>query len=190
MKLRILVGPLIILCIWQIVAICGLWSPIFISSPGKVFTTMLTLMMPGATSMLPDLAQTIYRTLFGISVAVAVGMPVGLLMGISRRVTDSLEFVIDFGRSLPATALIPLFVFFFGIGDGAKISLVSLSCALVIILNAMYGVSHASPTRRMVARTMGVTGLRLFRSVILPDALPQILVGYAPHSLWHSCSWS
>lgn len=108
MKLRFLVGPLIILTAWQVIATIGILSPVFISSPSKVFASMLELLTPGSPSVLPDLGQTIYRTFLGILVATSVGVPVGLLMGISRRVAESLEFVVDFGRSVPATALIPI----------------------------------------------------------------------------------
>lgn len=175
MRKEYVFGPLALLIIWQCMVSLGIVNVFFLPEPVAVMTEMGRLFTKG--NIIKDIGATLYRLVIAFAIAILGGVPIGLLMGMSRRVSDSLEFLVDFLRSIPGTALIPLFILFFGVGDEAKIAIGAFTAMLVIIINSMYGVSHGSRTRRLAARTMKVPPLRLFWHVILPDALPQIFVG-------------
>jgi len=127
--------------------------------------------------LITDIWATLYRVLSGFFMATILGIPIGLLMGHSKRTYQSLEFVVDFFRSIPPTALFPLFILIFGIGDQAKIGISAWSALLVIILNSMYGVHMRKEIRLKAASVMGIQGFKLFFRIILPEALPQIFTG-------------
>lgn len=175
MRKEAVIGPIVVLIIWQGVVSLGFVNVFFLPKPWDVAREMGHLFVQG--TILKDIGVTFLRVIVAFAIAVVVGVPIGLFMGASRRVCDSLEFLVDFLRSIPGTALIPLFILFFGVGDRAKIAIGAFTAALVIIINSMYGVSHGSRIRRMVARTMKVPLLRRFWQVILPDALPEVFVG-------------
>jgi NitT/TauT family transport system permease protein len=120
---------------------------------------------------------SLYRLTLGFALAVGIGVPLGLLIGSSRRLVESLEFLIDFFRSLPASALFPMFILFFGIGDRSKVAVIVFSCALIILVNAIYGVKNCKEARLRAARAMGANRTALFTKVIFPEALPHIFAG-------------
>ncbi|MBC8465504.1 ABC transporter permease [bacterium] len=175
MRKEAFVGPFVLIVLWQVVSTLGLINDFFLPSPWLVSNAMVQLFIQGG--IVKDIGVTFLRLVVGFSIAAVIGVPVGLLMGASRKVCDSLEFLVDFLRSIPGTALIPLFILFLGVGDEAKIAIGAFTAALVIIINSMYGVSHGSRIRRMAALTMKVPPLRRFFQVILPDALPEVFVG-------------
>lgn len=175
MRKEAFIGPLALLIVWQGVSSLGLINVFFLPEPWNVAKEMARLVTQGG--IMRDIGITFLRLVVAFVIASVSGVPIGLLMGVSRRVCDSLEFLVDFLRSIPGTALIPLFILILGVGDRAKISIGAFTAALVIIINSMYGVSHSSRTRRMAAYTMRVPPLRRFFQVILPDALPEVFVG-------------
>lgn len=175
MRKEAVIGPLALLIVWQSAVWLGMINVFFLPEPWAVAKQMGRLLVEGG--VMKDIGVTFLRLIIAFAIAVVAGVPIGLLMGASRRVCDSLEFLVDFLRSIPGTALIPLFILFFGVGDEAKIAIGAFTAALVIIINSMYGVSHGSRTRRMAAQTIGVPPLRRFWQVILPDALPEVFIG-------------
>jgi NitT/TauT family transport system permease protein len=91
---------------------------------------------------------------------------------------DVLEVASDEGFGhVPVIALFPLFLICFGLGNQSKFTIAAWSSSLVILLNTMYGVQHSSALRRMVARSLKASEWQVFWKVVLPDALPEILVG-------------
>jgi NitT/TauT family transport system permease protein len=98
-------------------------------------------------------------------------------MGYYGKVYAAFEVIVDFFRSLPALAIFPLLMFFFGIGDAAKIATTIFSCSLVVVVNSIYGVTNSRKTRQIVASLMEANPREIFLKVILMDALPQVFVG-------------
>lgn len=171
-----ILGPVIIVAIWFAITSFDLVSPLFISSPIEVIKQLTYLFVND--KLLVDVHYTLYRVLVGFIIAIIVGTPIGLVMGYSKRVYHSLEFVVEFFRSIPVTALFPLFLIVFGIGDEAKIAVTVWGAGLIIIINSMYGVHLGRELRIRAAKTMKVSGFQLFSKVIFPEALPQIMSGY------------
>src|SRR3989344_5442231 len=174
-KVYYVIAPLIILMIWAILSNLKIISPLFLSTPQAVFSEIIDLFVSG--EIIPDILFTLYRTFLGFIIACLIGIPIGLLMGYSDRIYYSLEFVVEFFRSIPATALFPIFLLFFGIGDQSKIALTAWAAGLVLIITAMYGVHLGKELRIKSAKTMRMSGFTLFQKIIFPEALPQVFSG-------------
>jgi len=121
--------------------------------------------------------STLWRMLAGFLLAAVAAIPLGVMLGYMRHAYSFSEFLIDFARSVPATALYPLFMLAFGIGNKSKIAIVAFACFFVILINSIYGVWNAPKTRVTMARTLRATWLQTFSKIVLFDALPQIFAG-------------
>lgn len=172
--LQLLVGPAILIGLWAAVHAAGLGGRL-LPGPGATLAAMGGGLAGGP--LLIDIEWTLWRVLAAFVVAVALGLPLGLMIGADERIYRSIEFLVDFFRSTPATALFPLFMLLFGLGDMAKIAIAAFTAALVILFNVAYGVMNARKTRQLAARSMGASGLRVFRDVVLFETLPQTFVG-------------
>jgi NitT/TauT family transport system permease protein len=144
--------------------------------PLEVLTSLIDSFING--SILSDIWHTLYRVIIGFGIAAIVGVPLGLLMGYSSKIYNALEFTVEFFRGIPTTALFPLFLLVFGIGDEAKFAVTAWGAGLVILINSMYGVHLGKELRVRVAKTMKIRGFQLFSKVIFPEALPQIFSGF------------
>lgn len=169
------VGPLLLFALWYAAFALALVTPKLLPSPVGTLATVAATLWDG--SLLRDFAQTLYRTLYAFAIAAALGIPVGIVFGASERIYRSIEFVIDFFRSTPATAMFPLFLLIFGLGDFAKIAVAAFAAWLVIVFNVAYGVMNARQTRILAARVMGASRARIFRDVMFYESLPQTFVG-------------
>jgi NitT/TauT family transport system permease protein len=161
---------------WHAATALGWINALFLPTPLEVGQTLWQqLFVTG--EIVPDVWATLWRTLAGYLAGAAMGVFLGILMGYSARAYVSLEFLVDFFRSIPSTTLFPLFLLFFGIGDEAKVAVAIWACTFVVLVNTMYGVHHASKLRVMVAKTMKASRFDMLRKVVLPDALPHVFAG-------------
>lgn len=174
-KIYYVLVPLFLILVWAFLSNLRIISPLFLPTPQAVFLEIIKLFSSG--EILPDIFFTLYRAFLGFIIACIIGVPLGLLMGYSDKIYHSLEFVVEFFRSIPATALFPLFILSFGIGDSSKIALTAWAAGLVLIINSMYGVHLGKELRIKSAKTMRISGFNLFRKIIFPEALPQIFSG-------------
>jgi NitT/TauT family transport system permease protein len=115
--------------------------------------------------------------LAGYLLAVLVGVIFGMLIGLNKTFYDSVIVLVDFFRSIPVTALYPVFVLFFGIGHSSKIFMVFWACLLIIILNSAYGVIQSKKLRVDMARLYGANKFQTFKWITFFDALPQTMIG-------------
>jgi len=175
MKREIIIGPIVLLIIWGIIHYTGLINQVLLPSPIAVAKAVIAEFSHG--KLLQDLVATIIRFLWGFLSAAIVGIILGVILGYYEKLYSSVEVIIDFFRSVPATALFPLFMLFFGVGDFAKISVVFFSCSLIILINTAYGVKNASLLRIRLARVLRANRNQLLFKIILPDSLPHIFAG-------------
>jgi NitT/TauT family transport system permease protein len=169
------IGPVLLIAIWTIIVWTRIIDPFFLPDPFMVARKLFELMVSGAIAV--DLEATMIRVAASFLVAAGIGIPVGLMLGMSKRAYQSTEPVIDFFRSTPASALFPLFLLVFGITDSTKIATAAFAASLVIIFNTAHGVMHAKKSRMLAARIMGATRAQIFRTVIVWESLPQTFVG-------------
>jgi len=175
MRKEIVIGPLVLLLLWIIIHYSGLANPVLVPSPLSVAEAFVLGFIQG--NMFYDLGVTIMRFAWGFFSAVIVGVFLGLLLGYFERLYSSVEIIIDFFRSVPATALFPLFMLFFGVGDLAKVSVVFFACSLIILVNTAYGVKNVSHLRIMLAKVLRASQTKIMLKVILPDSLPHVFAG-------------
>ena len=169
------VGPAILFVIWDLVVRFGLIKAILLPAPADTVATLITGLAGGP--LLGDFAVSMWRTLQAFLIAAALGMPLGVLLGSNERAYRSVEFLIDFFRSTPSSALIPLFLLIFGITDINKIAIASFGAMLIVLFNSAYGVMNAKKTRVMAAQIMGVSRWHVFKDVMLMESLAQTFVG-------------
>jgi sulfonate transport system permease protein len=169
-----IVGVAGLLAIWSLTTWRQWVDPVLLPSPILTFKAMWA-GMHGALGF--DFVKTVYRTAAATVIASVIAIPLGILLGASEKIYRSLEFVIDFFRSTPASAMFPLFLVLFGVGDETKISVAAFGAALVILFNVAYGVMNARKTRLLAAKVMGASRLRVLFDVMLLESLPQTFVG-------------
>jgi ABC-type nitrate/sulfonate/bicarbonate transport system permease component len=170
-----LVGPLLLFGLWQLMISAHWIKPVLLPPPGDTLVHLAGTFASG--SIYPDLWATIFRTLSAFGIAVALGVPLGVVLGSAEAAYRSVEFLIDFFRSTPSSALIPLFLLIFGITDVNKIAIASFGAMLIVLFNSAYGVMHAKKTRVMAAQIMGVSKWHVFKDVLLMESLAQTFVG-------------
>ncbi len=171
-----LLVPLVLLLVWELLSFFHLFNVLFIPSPISIGISMIKLL--SYVLFLENVGITVYRVLAAFMISIVIGVPVGMLMGYYKHIFDSLEFIVEFFRSIPATALFPLFLFFFGINEASKIASAVFGATLIIIVNTMAGVRFANKLRIQSAKVYKAKGYKLFRHVLLPEALPEILTGF------------
>ena len=170
-----LIGPVALLLIWDLVVRSGWIKPILLPPPIDTLLTLINGMAGGA--LLPHFLVTLKRTLLAFFIATALGMPLGILLGSTERAYRSVEFVIDFFRSTPSSALIPLFLLIFGISDVNKVAIAAFGAFLIVIFNCAYGVINARKQRVAAAKVMGASRWQIFRDVLFWESLQPAFVG-------------
>jgi NitT/TauT family transport system permease protein len=173
--IELAIGPLLLFAIWWIAFKGHLVNKDLLPSP--IDTLRDTALSIAAGKMTADFMHTLVRVGYSVLIAVVLGVPVGIVLGAKAAIYRSLEFLIDFFRSTPATAMFPLFLLLFGLGDLAKIAVAAFAAWLVIVFNVAYGVMNARQTRILAARSMGASSLRIFKDVIFFETLPQTFIG-------------
>ncbi|KOC87700.1 ABC transporter permease [Winslowiella iniecta] len=169
------IGPILLYLFWQ-TAVSAKWlNPVLLPSPGETLAYLFSML--GDASMMQDIGATLYRTLMSFAFAAVIGVPLGIILGSSEKVYRSVEFLIDFFRSTPSSALIPLFLLIFGITDANKIAIAAFAAVLVIMFNSAYGVMNAKKTRLMAAQVMGISRWHIFKDIMLMESLAQTFVG-------------
>lgn len=117
------------------------------------------------------------RSLTGFGIAVAVAVPLGLLIGWYRRVADLLGPLLEVFRNTAALALLPVFVLLLGIGETSKVSIVVYACTWPVLLSTISAVRSVDPTLLRLARSLDLPAVRLFQKVILPASVPSVFTG-------------
>ncbi len=162
--------------LWQVVAMAGIFPSFALPSPLAVWQAFVTIARDGygGQSLASDIYISCFRIIIGFVGAIAIGVPVGLLMSRSKVVFDIIDPLLQFVRPVPPLAYIPLLVVWFGIGELPKAILILVGTIPVIIIGTMSGVKSTPPLRISVARTLGASNAQIFRKVVLPSALPEI----------------
>lgn len=168
-------GVILLFGIWWLIAVSGAVNSVLLPTPLDTIKSLFSATFGGTMSK--DSFATIYRTFQAFAMAAVVGVPLGVALGSSERVYRSVEFLIDFFRSTPASALIPMFTLFFGISDFSKVVIAAFSALLLILFNSAYGVMNAKRSRILAAKVMGANRFQIFRDVLIWESLPQTFIG-------------
>jgi sulfonate transport system permease protein len=164
-----------LLALWQLASVLGWLSPQTLPSPLHTIATAGQMLHAG------DLGPAMLTSVRRVAVGLAFGIPAGLLLalvsGLFRTGEDLVDSPMQMLRTLPFLGITPLFILWFGIGDTPKIALVVLGVCFPVYINTFVGIRNVDGKLVEVAGTFGVRRLALVGSVIIPGALPNILVG-------------
>ena len=169
------IGPLVLFIVWDLVVRLGLIKAILLPPPLATLQALVTGLAGGP--LLTDFAVTVWRTLQAFLIAAIAGVPLGVLLGSNERAYRSVEFLIDFFRSTPSSALIPLFLLIFGTSDVNKVAIAAFGALLIVVFNSAYGVLNARKQRVMAAKVMGASRWRIFCDVLVWESLQPTFVG-------------
>jgi taurine transport system permease protein len=172
----------------SIAAMLGLWivatelawvKPLFLPKPEAIWLAFKQAVAGDLDNhtLLGHFGWSMYRVFSAFALAVVIGIPVGILMGVSRFARGFFDPPIEFYRPLPPLAYLPLMIIWFGIGELSKILLLFLAIFAPVALSARAGVKSVSQEQIQAALSMGASRAQVVRNVILPAALPEILVG-------------
>ncbi|HSV77901.1 MAG TPA: ABC transporter permease [Ramlibacter sp.] len=170
-----MLGPLLLFLVWDFVVRFGFIKAILLPAPADTVVTLVTGLLGGP--LLTDFLVTVKRTLQAFAIAAVVGMPLGIVLGSAERAYRSVEFLVDFFRSTPSSALIPLFLLIFGVSDINKVAIAAFGAFLIVVFNSAYGVINARKQRVMAAKVMGASRWRQFRDVLVWESLQPSFVG-------------
>jgi taurine transport system permease protein len=178
--LPISIGTAIVLvAAWWAASEAGIVSHLFLPTPREVFNAAISFYQDGYAnaSMWEHVSASLIRILSAAAIAIALGVPVGLFMGLSRWAKGVFDAPIEFYWPLPPLAYLPLMIIWLGIGEASKIALLTMAMFAPIAIAAQAGVRSVSLERVNAAMSLGATRLQLLREIVLPSALPEILTG-------------
>jgi len=167
--------PLLLLSLWQLAASLGWLSARVLPAPTAVVAAGWELLQSGV--LLEHLWASFERAIIGFAIGGGLGLTLGFITGLSRLGAQLLDSTLQMIRNVPHLALIPLVILWFGIDEAAKIFLVALGTLFPIYLNTYHGIRNVDAGLIEMARSYGLKGFALFWHVLLPGALPSILVG-------------
>lgn len=167
--------PVLLLCAWQAASQFGWLSSRVLPEPLAVLRAFVTLAQSGELAR--HVSVSLGRAIYGFVVGGGLGLLLGLLTGTFRSAETLLDTTLQMVRNIPALALIPLAILWFGIDETAKLFLVAIGVFFPVYLNTFHGIRSVDKGLVEMARSYGLSGWPLYRDVILPGALPSILVG-------------
>ena len=176
--------PVVLLILWEIAARTGLITARLMPAPSTIAVAGWTALMDG-TLIYHTLIST-RRALIGLAIGGGLGFVAGIVNGLWKPAETLLDSTLQMVRNVPHLALIPLVILWFGIDETAKIFLVSIGVFFPIYINTLHGVRTVDPQVIEMAQIYGLDRKALISRIILPGALPSILVGlrYALGFMW------
>jgi NitT/TauT family transport system permease protein len=161
--------------IYEAVARSGYFPPVLLPTLPKIGAALWGSLSDG--TMFGHVAYTLYRVMFGFSLAIVVGIPLGILMARSRHVENFFLPLISAMMPIPSFALVPLFMLWFGIGNTTTVLIVFYAATFPIVFNTWSGVRSVNPIWLRAAGAMGADENSLFWKVIIPGSSPFIITG-------------
>src|SRR6516165_1166838 len=173
-RFRKIYSVFLVLIAWELAAI-AINDPLFLPAASAVFAALWTLAANGL--LLADIQASLSRVLGGFTVAMTLGVPLGIMMGRFRRWDDFWGMLISFSNPIPKIGLVPLFLLWLGIGEASKIAVVAAGAIFPVLINTYNGVRGVNPILIWRAQTLGPTQVEILYKVVLRAALPSIFVG-------------
>jgi NitT/TauT family transport system permease protein len=161
--------------VYEAAARSGYFAPALLPTLPTVAHTLFAMLADG--SIIEHAAFTLYRVMFGFCLAVAVGLPLGILMARFQRVEHFFLPLVSALMPIPSFALVPLFMLWFGIGNLTTIMIVFYAATFPMLLNTWTGARAVNPLWLRAAGAMGAGGRALFWKVVVPGASPFIITG-------------
>jgi taurine transport system permease protein len=169
----------ILIALWSLASYLRIVPHLFLPTPGEVATAAVAIFDDGYANatLWEHMSASLGRIFVAATIAFVLGVPLGLLMGLSKWAKGIFDTPIEFYWPLPPLAYLPLMIIWLGIGEASKIVLLALAMFAPIALSAQAGVRSVTQERVNAALSLGANRWQLLRDVIFPSALPEILTG-------------
>lgn len=176
--ISVVTGAIILLAWWGATAL-KLVPHLFLPTPREVIAQAIDIFETGYANatLWEHVSASLGRIFVSALIAFSLAVPAGLVMGLNRWAKGVLDAPIEFYWPLPPLAYLPLMIIWLGIGETSKIALLTLAMFAPICLAAQAGVRSIPLERINAALSLGATRFQLFRHIVLPSALPEILTG-------------
>lgn len=174
-KYRGLYIPLVIILIWLIGSNLKMWNPHIIPSPWQVLRTAIDITTNGV--LFKHVLISFSRVTIGFVAAFSLAFPLGIILGMNKKLTLFFNPILEFIRHVPPLATVPMLILWFGIGETSKIVIIILASFFPIFLNTLNGILCCDKKLLEVGKSFGFTKGELFHRIILPATKPYIFVG-------------
>jgi len=165
----------LLLGLWELASSAGWMDAVVLPRVSVIFGAWYETVASGA--LLNQLLPTLRRIFVGFSLAAALAIPLGLLMGTVSFIYRLFEPITEFLRPIPSSAYVPVAILFLGIQDSMKIFVVTVACFFPILLNTYGGVRGVDQVLIDTGRTFGLSRGKMLWQIVLPAALPSVLTG-------------
>ena len=166
---------LVFLAAWEIAAASGAVDPLFISSPSRVVRAGAELF--ASSEIWTDIEVSAAEFFWGYLLSIVIAVPLGLAIGLSRRVHHVFSPIVDGLNAVPRITLLPLLVIWGGIGIWSKIAVVFLGAVIPITIYTTAGVKTNEARFLRIAHSFGASAWKRFTSIVLPGTVPFIFTG-------------
>ncbi len=170
-----LVGIVGFLLLWELVPRAGIVSEAYLSPPSQILPAIWQMAQSG--ELLKHVGASLQRSLWGLLLAIGLGVALGLLMGWFSRLEAIVDPILQLFRQTSAFALFPVFILFLGIGELSKVAIIFWASFWPVLLSTISGVKQVDQLLINSARSMGASRLFVFGKVVLPAASPSIFTG-------------
>ncbi|NOU92773.1 ABC transporter permease subunit [Paenibacillus sp. LMG 31456] len=167
--------PVLLLIAWQILGDLGIISSLLFPTPLRIFQAGIRLIQTG--ELYDNMKISLIRAISGFLMGGALGLAFGVLVGLFRSSERTLDPTVQMIRMVPHLAIAPLFILWFGIGETAKILLIAKGAFFPLYINTFIGIRSADNKLFDVTRVLGFSKWKQIIRLILPAALPNILLG-------------
>lgn len=167
------------LTVWWLITALDLVKPLFVPAPSAVWDAFTSTLVDGYRDflLLEHVLISLQRVFVAFALAIVIAIPLGLLVGTSRRLEAAIEPLINFYRVLPPLAYYTLLVIWMGIGESSKVALLLLAGFPPLFIGVVQGMRAVPKGRVDAARSLGAGSAQVLRYVVLPSILPDVFTG-------------
>jgi NitT/TauT family transport system permease protein len=169
------ISPLLLLLLWEFVARFHIVNANFLPAPSRIAVTFLRLVQSG--ELWQNVSTSLVRLFWGIVIGGVPALFLGVIMGLSRPIRLMITPLIASTYPIPKSALLPLVLLIFGLGESSKIAMVSMGVFYPVIMNTVTGVVQIPKIYFDVSTNFGATRWKVLRTVAIPGAAPFIITG-------------
>lgn len=167
--------PVCIVLAWTLISAAEMVNPYLLPSPGKIALLACQMAMDGA--LWEHIRISLFRVFLGFGITFFMAFPLAVLVGLNKAAYELLEIPLEFIRHIPPLATTPILILWLGIGEASKLAVIVLATFFPIFLNTISGVSQCDKKLTEVGEVLGFTRAQKIFRIILPAALPVIIVG-------------
>jgi ABC-type nitrate/sulfonate/bicarbonate transport system permease component len=174
-RLTGVLSPLVLLLLWEACARTGVIDTRFFPAPTSIAAKLLELAESG--ELWTNLSASLQRLLWGALVGGVPALAIGIVMGLYRPVRVAVDPLISATYPVPKSAILPLVLLIFGLGESSKIVMVALGVFYPVVINTVTGVQQIDKIYLDVGKNFRASRWQTFRTIALPGALPSIMAG-------------